>query len=153
MPKYTAQQIEERQNILEAQQKLVQEKYETEQEQAQIQKENQQFNLDNSVDGYYIQVLGDNEYGSQIGPNKIDSSYEIILPFIGLVSPGYEIYIERNNAGVLEQRIRKENLGYKAERKLNYPSIPEQLDMIYHDIDKWKETIKQIKDLHPKGDN
>ena len=40
MPKYTAEQLQERQDNLEAQSKLVQEKYEAEQEQAQIQKEN-----------------------------------------------------------------------------------------------------------------
>tara|TARA_R110002153_G_scaffold20905_1_gene70553 strand:- start:167 stop:484 length:318 start_codon:yes stop_codon:yes gene_type:complete len=32
-----------------------------------------------------------------------------------------------------------------------YPSIAEQLDMIYHDIDNWKAKIKEIKDANPKA--
>jgi len=41
---------------------------------------------------------------------------------------------------------------YIIKRAENYPAIPEQLDDIYHNgIDKWKETIKTIKDKFPKG--
>lgn len=152
MPKYTAEQLQERQDNLEAQNKLVQEKYEAEQEQAQIQKEKQQDKLDNPIDGYYVQVLGDNEYGSQMSPDKIDDSYELIIPFVGQVTKGYELYIDRNDAGILEQRIREENLGYASKRKNEYPKIADQLDMIYHDIDAWRETIKEIKDRNPKGE-
>ena len=37
-------------------------------------------------------------------------------------------------------------------RKLEYPSIADQLDDIYHNgIDGWKETIKEVKDKYPKG--
>jgi hypothetical protein len=33
-----------------------------------------------------------------------------------------------------------------------YPSIEEQLDMIYHHgIDAWKTVIKEIKDTYPKN--
>lgn len=36
-------------------------------------------------------------------------------------------------------------------RKLEYPSIADQLDDIYHNgIDGWKETIKAVKDKYPK---
>lgn len=152
MPKYTAEQLQERQDNLEAQNKLVQEKYEAEQKQAQIQKEKQQDKLDNPIDGYYVQVLGDNEYGSQMSPDKIDDSYELIIPFVGQVTKGYELYIDRNDAGILEQKIREENLGYASKRKNEYPKIADQLDMIYHDIDAWRETIKEIKDRNPKGE-
>ena len=32
-----------------------------------------------------------------------------------------------------------------------YPPIEDQLDQIYHEgIDTWKETIKAVKDAHPK---
>lgn len=31
-----------------------------------------------------------------------------------------------------------------------YPPIAEQLDMIFHDIDQWRETIKAIKEKYPK---
>tara|TARA_B110000444_G_scaffold45900_1_gene41830 strand:+ start:11390 stop:11854 length:465 start_codon:yes stop_codon:yes gene_type:complete len=152
MPKFTQQQITEREEKVSVQIKEAQLATEKEDKEYEELLKRQQAKSDNSIDGYYVQALGNNEYGLQMVSTKIDDSYEIIIPFDGQVSPGYELYIERNNAGVLEQRIRKENLGYGAERKLHYPSIPEQLDMIYHNIDKWKETIKEIKDLHPKGD-
>lgn len=36
-------------------------------------------------------------------------------------------------------------------RKIAYPSIPDQLDEIYHNgIDAWKVIIKKVKDDHPK---
>ena len=40
---------------------------------------------------------------------------------------------------------------YKMKRVKEYPSIKDQLDDIYHNgIDKWKETIKTVKDKYPK---
>ena len=40
---------------------------------------------------------------------------------------------------------------YQRKRKIEYPSIAEQLDDIYHNgIDGWKETIKATKDKYPK---
>jgi len=40
---------------------------------------------------------------------------------------------------------------YIYKRLEAYPSISEQLDDIYHNgIDKWKETIKTVKDKYPK---
>ena len=37
-------------------------------------------------------------------------------------------------------------------RKIDYPSIADQLDDIYHNgIDAWKVTIKATKDKYPKG--
>ena len=40
----------------------------------------------------------------------------------------------------------------RLNRKLEYPSIADQLDKIYHEgIDAWKVDIKAIKDKHPKG--
>ena len=40
---------------------------------------------------------------------------------------------------------------YQRDRVLEYPSIADQLDDIYHNgIDAWKATIKTIKDKYPK---
>ena len=42
-------------------------------------------------------------------------------------------------------------LEVKENRQADYPSIADQLDDIYHNgIDGWKETIKAVKDKHPK---
>lgn len=40
----------------------------------------------------------------------------------------------------------------KQKRKEEYPSIPDQLDKIFHSgIDAWKADIQAIKDKYPKG--
>ena len=45
-----------------------------------------------------------------------------------------------------------DSLQYQRDRKLEYPSIEDQLDDIYHNgIDGWKTTIKAVKDKYPKG--
>lgn len=44
---------------------------------------------------------------------------------------------------------------YKQQRALEYPSLPEQLDMLYHDkinnTNIWLETIQAVKDKYPKS--
>ena len=48
-------------------------------------------------------------------------------------------------------QIEYEGKEYQRKRKLEYPSIEDQLDDIYHNgIDGWKATIKAIKDKYPK---
>lgn len=40
---------------------------------------------------------------------------------------------------------------YQRDRAVAYPSIPDQLDTIYHQgLDAWKAEIKTIKDKYPK---
>ena len=41
---------------------------------------------------------------------------------------------------------------YKAQRSVEYPSIPDQLDLLYHGgMDAWKTAIQAVKDKYPKG--
>jgi len=41
--------------------------------------------------------------------------------------------------------------GYKTNRANEYPSIPDQLDDIFHNgLDAWKATIQTTKDKYPK---
>ena len=41
---------------------------------------------------------------------------------------------------------------YKDKREIEYPSIADQLDDLYHNgIDGWKTTIKKTKDKYPKS--
>ena len=50
-----------------------------------------------------------------------------------------------------QEKARLDALTYKEKRQLEYPSIENQLDDLYHNgIDGWKTTIKAIKDKHPK---
>jgi len=40
---------------------------------------------------------------------------------------------------------------YQRDRQPEYPSIPDQLDKIYHSgINEWKKDIKAVKDKYPK---
>jgi hypothetical protein len=40
---------------------------------------------------------------------------------------------------------------YKYQRAQEYPSIPDQLDTLYHSgLDAWKAQIKTVKDKFPK---
>lgn len=41
--------------------------------------------------------------------------------------------------------------GYAAQRKADYPSIEEQLDIIYHEgFEAWMARVKETKDRFPK---
>ena len=41
---------------------------------------------------------------------------------------------------------------YKGKRAAAYPSIPDQLDLLYHGgMDAWKAAIQAVKDKYPKG--
>ena len=41
---------------------------------------------------------------------------------------------------------------YARDRALEYPSIPDQLDDIFHNgLDGWEATIQTTKDKYPKG--
>jgi hypothetical protein len=43
-------------------------------------------------------------------------------------------------------------VAYKAKRAAEYPSIADQLDLLYHNgIDGWKAVIQAVKNKYPKG--
>jgi hypothetical protein len=47
---------------------------------------------------------------------------------------------------------KKEELQVQQDRAFAYPSIPDQLDDIFHNgLDAWKATIQETKDKYPKG--
>ena len=51
-----------------------------------------------------------------------------------------------------ELKTAYDNNKYQRDRQLEYPSIEDQLDDLYHNgIDGWKTTIKAVKDKYPKG--
>jgi len=52
----------------------------------------------------------------------------------------------------LARQLDEEANGYKTSRANEYPSIPDQLDDIFHNgLDAWKATIQETKDKYPKG--
>ena len=51
----------------------------------------------------------------------------------------------------LARQLDEEANGYKTARANEYPSIPDQLDDIFHNgLDSWKATIQETKDKYPK---
>ena len=49
-------------------------------------------------------------------------------------------------------RVELNKLKYQEQRAAEYPSVVDQLDLIYHSgIDAWKTKIKETKDKYPKS--
>ena len=56
-----------------------------------------------------------------------------------------------NGLAALQATWDLEHDSYKSKRKAEYPSVVDQLDLIYHSgIDAWKAKIKETKDKYPK---
>lgn len=62
---------------------------------------------------------------------------------------------EQVDAEVARLQAEYDNKQYQRDRALEYPSLPEQLDMLYHDkinnTNVWLETIQAVKDKYPKS--
>lgn len=74
-------------------------------------------------------------------------------PVNWLLSDCVEISEETANAIRAEIQVEQfDSLTYAQKRAANYPSIPDQLDLIYHGgLDAWKAQIKIVKDRFPKA--
>lgn len=51
---------------------------------------------------------------------------------------------------VIEEAFEESEPTYADKRVQEYPSLQEQLDMIYHDMDGWRTMIAEIKAKYPK---
>ena len=50
-----------------------------------------------------------------------------------------------------EIKAEADRIAYKNKRAVEYPSVVDQLDLIYHSgVDAWKAKIKETKDKYPK---
>jgi hypothetical protein len=79
----------------------------------------------------------------------IDNNYDsmVWMPDNEIEKPSLE---DIKNAAV-EYEAYKKKTNYLRLRAAAYPSIEDQLDMIYNEgIDKWRDSIKSIKDQYPK---
>ena len=62
---------------------------------------------------------------------------------------GTKITLEQSKIDAARTELAKED--YKSKRAAEYPSVVDQLDLIYHSgIDAWKAKIKETKDKYPK---
>lgn len=54
---------------------------------------------------------------------------------------------------IIEKQDKLDFDSYIAKRQTEYPSIPDQLDTLFHGgYDAWKAEIQAIKDKYPKGE-
>jgi len=59
--------------------------------------------------------------------------------------------VQMTNEEVAEFNAQQGVNDWLHERVIAYPSIPDQLDKIFHDgVDAWKADIQAIKDANPK---
>ena len=67
---------------------------------------------------------------------------------------GKSITLEQSKINAARTAINKElaDTKYQRDRAAEYPSVVDQLDLIYHSgIDAWKAKIKETKDKYPKS--
>ena len=66
---------------------------------------------------------------------------------------GNSVTLEQSKIDAARTEIDKEfsDTKYERDRANEYPSVVDQLDLIYHSgIDAWKAKIKETKDKYPK---
>ena len=71
----------------------------------------------------------------------------------GLDKDGNKVSIVQSKVDAARTTINKEltDTKYQRDRADEYPSVVDQLDLIYHSgIDAWKAKIKETKDKYPK---
>ncbi len=82
------------------------------------------------------------------------------MPYVDRDEDGFVVgrYIPKQREGQeflsdqeAEAQLKPES--YIEKRVKEYPSIYDQLDMMYHDFDGWKAKIKKIKDKYPKPES
>jgi hypothetical protein len=87
--------------------------------------------------------------GGDIGGYN-DGPIEKIKFFDGQTPPTEEAI----QAKLAELQAEYESNQYQRDRASQYPSIQDQLDMLYHQgIDGWKAEIQKVKDAHPKPES
>ena len=67
---------------------------------------------------------------------------------------GKDVTVEKSKIDEARTAINKEltDTKYQRDRANEYPSVVDQLDLIYHSgIDAWKAKIKETKDKYPKS--
>ena len=94
------------------------------------------------------------------GEPSNQAEYEANVKYIsGADANGSAIYKDTQDftwsqvsAKKAELQTAYDNNEYQRKRAIEYPSIADQLDDIYHNgVDGWKATIKTTKDKYPKG--
>ena len=98
------------------------------------------------IEDYLVTVRTGQWFGWSDSKNKI---YANLIVHDGGTKPTEKQCT--NGLKALQDAWDLENNSYKSKRKEEYPSVVDQLDLIYHSgIDAWKAKIKETKDKYPK---
>ena len=95
---------------------------------------------------------------ADIGDALIEINPEIKFTFLGdnydtlkILSDHEKPTKEAIDSAKVKAQQKIDDSYYKIQRAVAYPSIQDQLDMLYHQgIEGWKAEIKKVKDTHPK---
>ena len=107
-------------------------------------------------------ILRNGDKGMKYKPEKIDAVLAIKNDaIVSQKADGSIVFVDGNPTDITDKQIEDKlvelneeftNTKYQRSRASEYPSIPDQLDEIYHNgVDSWKAIIKQTKDKYPKG--
>ena len=100
----------------------------------------------NHIEDYLITVRAGQWFGWSDSKNKI---YANLVVLDGGSKPTEKECTD--GLAALQAAWDAENNSYKSKRRAEYPSVVDQLDLIYHSgIDAWKAKIKETKDKYPK---
>jgi hypothetical protein len=83
----------------------------------------------------------------QIYAYELDGSQDYLIP------NNYTAITNEHAAAIRDQILADQYnlLGYSEKRKIEYPSIADQFDLLYHGgYDVWKAAIQVVKDKYPK---
>lgn len=103
----------------------------------------------NHIEDYLVTVKQGSWFGWSDAKNKI---YDNLIVHDGSAKPSKKECEDGLKA--LLDAWNLENNSYKSKRRLEYPSLADQLDMIYHSGqggDAFQKAIKTVKDKFPKG--
>ena len=101
----------------------------------------------NHIEDYLITVRTGPWFGWSDSKNKI---YENLIVHDKGIKPTEKECTDGLKA--LQDAWDLENNSYKSKRRDEYPTVVDQLDLIYHSgIDAWKAKIKETKDKYSKS--
>ena len=98
------------------------------------------------IEDYLIRVRNGQWFGWSDSKNKV---YANLIIHDGGSKPTEKECTDGLKA--LQDTWDLENNSYKSKRRDEFPSVVDQLDLIYHSgVDAWKAKIKETKDKYPK---
>ena len=100
----------------------------------------------NHIEDYLVRSKSGGWFGWSDSSNKI---YANLIVHDGSTKPTEKECTDGLKA--LQDAWDLENNSYKSKRRAEYPSVVDQLDLIYHSgVNAWKAKIKETKDKYPK---